>query len=135
MSMVKKVNYTTPDSDILLFTEPHTALGIQVAQAVGVDVEGKKIAKKGTPLTGSLDARNTPFTAAQTTGEVGSKVSDAVGVLQHDVDVTEGAGNGSILVEAFVNISALDSDVAELITAEVKAALDGKVQFIKRNDA
>jgi len=130
MSMVKKQSYTTPD-DILLFTEPHTAFGIQVAQALGVTVEGKKIAKKGTPVTGNLDARDTAFTAAQTTGAEGSKVSDAVGVLQHDVDVTEGPGNGSIIVEGFINTKRLDTDVAALITAEVKAALDGKVQFVK----
>lgn len=134
MSMVKKQSYVTP-KEIMLFGEPHTALGIQVAQSVGVTVEGRKIAKAGTPLTGNLDARNTAFTNAALTGDAPNQVSNAVGVLQSDVDVTDGTANGSILVEAFINTSALDTDVAALITEQVKTALDGKVRFIKGYDA
>lgn len=53
-----------------------------------------------------------------------------VGVILHDVDVTAGNANGSLLIFGFVDMNKLDSAVATLITSTVKAALDGKVAFI-----
>ena len=53
-----------------------------------------------------------------------------MGVTLHDVDVTAGNANGSLLIFGFVDMNKLDSAVATLITSTVKAALDGKVAFI-----
>ena len=97
-----------------------------VSSALGVADGAKSIVKAGTPVTGSLDARTTPFTAAVTT----SGASNAVGVLLHDVDVTNGNANGTLLIFGFVNTNRLASTVQALITSEVKTALNAKVTFL-----
>lgn len=107
---------------ILANVELQYSMGVVVSQAAGKDINGKKIVKAGTPLTGSLDARATAFTAA---GE-----ANAVGVLLHDVDVTNGNANGTLLLFGFVNTNRLDSATKALITAGVKTALKGGVTFI-----
>lgn len=123
MSGFKKTTGVTPNQ-ILFCTEPQVSVGITVSDSgVTANSEGKKIVKAGTPLTGNLEARSTAFTAAGT--------SDAVGVLLHDVDVTEGAENGTLLIFGFVNLNRLDSSTAALITSDVKTALKAKITFIK----
>lgn len=108
---------------ILANTELQYSMGVVVAQgATEANSNGKKIIKAGTPLAGNLDSRLTAFTAA---GE-----NDAVGVLLHDVDVTKGAANGTLLLFGFVNTNRLDSATKELITEGVKTALNGKITFI-----
>ena len=107
---------------ILLFTEPQVSVGVVVSQELGVEVGGRKIVKAGTPLTGDLNARNTPFTKA---------TDSAQGVLLHDVDVTDGNANGTLLILGFVNTNRLESDVQALITENVKTSLNAKVSFIK----
>lgn len=123
MSGFKKTIGVTPNQ-ILFCTEPQVSVGITVSDSgVTANSEGRKIVKAGTPLTGNLEARSTAFTAAG--------ASDAVGVLLHDVDVTEGAENGTLLIFGFVNLKRLDSSVASLITTDVKTALKAKITFIK----
>lgn len=107
---------------ILLFTEPQASVGVVVSQELGVEVGGRKIVKAGTPLTGDLDARNTPFTKA---------TNSAKGVLLHDVDVTDGNANGTLLILGFVNTNRLESDVQALVTDTIKSSLNAKVSFIK----
>lgn len=122
MSGFKKSTAVTP-TQILFNTEPQVSVGIVVSDSgVTANSEGKKIVKAGTPLTGNLEARSTAFTAG---------TSNAVGVLLHDVDVTNGAENGTLLIFGFVNLDRLDSATAALITSEVKTALNAKVTFIK----
>lgn len=122
MSGFKKSTAITP-TQILFNTEPQVSVGIVVSDSgVIANSEGKKIVKAGTPLTGNLEARSTAFTAG---------TSNAVGVLLHDVDVTNGAENGTLLIFGFVNLDRLDSATAAMITSEVKTALNAKVTFIK----
>lgn len=109
-------------NQILFAVEHQVSMGIVVDQSVGVTEGIKKIAKAGTPITGNLDARETAFTAAVTSGET-SRTSNAVGILLHDVDVTIGDNNGAILLFGFVNTNRIDSITKAKITAEVKAAL------------
>lgn len=68
-----------------------------------------------------------------TAGDTGTQTSNAVGVALHDVDVTAGNANATLLIFGFVNIDRLDTDVKALITPAVKAALSGKVTFLKDN--
>lgn len=104
-----------------------TAFSCKVANTgISADSNGKKIAKAGTPLTGSLEARGTAFAKASTT----SGVSNAIGILLHDVDVTDGTKNAQVVVFGFIDVNKLESDVQELITAEVKSALK-MIQFVK----
>ena len=108
-------------NQILFAVEHQVSMGVVVSKDLGVTVGTRKIVKAGTPITGSLDARTTAFTAAETSGN--TPKSNAVGILLHDVDVTVDDNNGTILLFGFVNTNRLDSTVKSKITDEVKAAL------------
>lgn len=112
---------------ILFNVQNQMSVGVKIAQnfAGAVTENGRKIVKAGTPLTGDLAARGTNFTAAG--------ASDAVGILLHDVDVTDYDANCSLLIWGFVNLDRIDATTAAKITAGVKTALAGKVWFLKDN--
>lgn len=112
-------------NQILFCTEPQVSVGVVVSNANYVTEDGRKVVKAGTPLSGDLMARGTAFVKAV------DSTAPATGVLLHDVDVTEGAGNGTLLIFGFVNMSRLDSETASLITATRKSELAGKVTFLK----
>lgn len=112
----------TAKKQILFATQPYMAVGAVMSDTDAVTVDGRKIQKAGTPVAGDLTARNTAFTKAG--------ASDAVGVLLHDVDVTEGAENATVLIFGFVDVNKLESDVVTLLTAGVKTALKGSVTFL-----
>ena len=115
-------------NQILFCTDPQVSVGVIVSNTgITAGEDGKKIVKAGTPLTGSLEARGTAFAKASTTGGA----SNAVGVLLHDVDVTAGAENGTLLIHGFVDLNKVDTTTAALITTEVKTALKGGVTFLK----
>ncbi len=97
---------------MILVDEPNsTALSCMVANTgVTANAEGKKIVKAGTPVSGSLLERDTPFT-------VDSSGSNPVGVILHDVDVTEGAANSQVVIFGFIDISKLEEDVVPMIKA------------------
>lgn len=118
---IKKETYGS-GNQILFAVEHQVSMGIVVDKAVGVTEGTKKIAKAGTPIAGELDARKTVFTEAVSSSDV-NKTSNAVGILLHDVDVTEGNNNGTILLFGFVNTNRIDDKTKAKITAEVKAAL------------
>ena len=54
----------------------------------------------------------------------------AVGVMLHDVDVTAGNNNGTLLIDGFVDLNKLDDDVLAMITSTVKSQLT-HVRFLK----
>lgn len=109
-------------TQILKNVELQESVGIVVDDTgVTADSRGRKIIKAGTPLTGDLDNRTTAFTAAKA-GSTTEK-SDAVGVLLHDVDVTTGDANGTLLIFGFVNTNRLDTATKAKITSYVKEAL------------
>lgn len=124
---IKKQSYINVNQ-ILFNTDPQVSVGIQVSNTgITAGDDGRKIAKAGTPLTGDLTARGTAFTKETTT----EGVSNAVGILLHDVDVTAGAENGTLLIFGFVDLNKVDATTAALITAAVKTALKGGVTFLK----
>ena len=112
-------------TQILFNVQNQMSVSGLVAQALGVNEGSKKIVKAGTPVTGNLTDRTTAFTAAGT--------GNAVGVVLHDVDVTEGDGNASILLWGFVNLDRIDDTTAAKITTDVKNALKGSIWFLKDN--
>lgn len=117
---VRKETYGNTNQ-ILFAVEHQVSMGVVVNGELGV-VEGtKKVVKAGTPLTGNLDARTTAFTEATT--DITTAVSNAVGVLLHDVDVTTGDANGTLLLFGFVNTNRIDATTKEKLTASVKAAM------------
>ncbi len=113
----------SPVTQILFSVQNQQSVGVQVSDSTAVTEGGKKIVKAGTPLTGDLKNRGAVFTVA-----ADAPVS---GVLLHDVDVTGGAGNGTLLIWGFVNLNRLDTATQALITPAVETALSGKVTFLK----
>ena len=125
-SSVVTVEGTTRKT-ILVDEMNSTAFSCKVSNAgVSADSDGKKIVKAGTPISGDLTARGTAFVKASTT----SGVSNATGILLHDVDVTDGTKNAQVVVFGFIDLTKLEAGVQALITAPVKSALK-MVQFVK----
>lgn len=145
---ITKVTGAAP-VQILFNVQNQLSVPIIVDDAYYVTKGTKKIVPAGTPLYGDLTARNAvsdvanTFVKASTTStkigatdeqtpvDVKVDKSNAVGVLLHDVDVTNGDNNGTLLIWGFVDMNKLDTTTAALITAEVKEALKGNVTFLK----
>ena len=125
-SGITKVNGTAP-VQILFNVQNQMSVGVKIAKnfAGAVTENGRKIVKAGTPLSGDLTARGTAFVAAADTS------APAVGILLHDVDVTDTDANCSLLIWGFVNLNRIDSTTAAKITANRKTELAGKVWFLK----
>lgn len=117
---VRKETYGNTNQ-ILFAVEHQVSMGVVVSKTLGVAEGTKKVVKAGTPLTGNLDARTTAFTAA--TAGSSTEVSNAVGVLLHDVDVTTGDANGTLLLFGFVNTNRIDATTKAKLTDIVKAAM------------
>ena len=88
------------------------------------------------------DTSGPTVSKTSTTGAIGSvtKVTDpvdgsanAVGILLHDVDVTDGDANGSLLIWGFVNINRIDATTQAMITSALETALAGRIWFLKDN--
>ena len=109
---------------ILFNVQNQMSVSAIVASALGVTVGSRKIVKAGTPVTGDLTNRANALTAG---------TANAIGVVLHDVDVTEGDANASVLIWGFVNLDRVEEDVAAKITTDVKTALKGAVWFLKDN--
>ena len=117
---VRKETYGNTNQ-ILFAVEHQVSMGVVVSKALGVAEGTKKVVKAGTPLTGDLDARTTAFTAA--TAGSSTEASNAVGVLLHDVDVTTGDANGTLLLFGFVNTNRIDATTKAKLTDIVKTAM------------
>ena len=123
-SGITKVTGAAP-VQILFNVQNQVSVSIRVDDAYSVTRDGRKIVPAGTPLSGDLTARTTAFVKAVDT------THPAAGVLLHDVDVTEGDANGTLLIWGFVDLNKVDSATAALITATRKTELAGKVTFLK----
>lgn len=126
-SGIKKETLAAPQQ-ILFNVQNQMSVPILVDKTMAsVTVDGRKVVKAGTPLSGDLTARNTAFKAAVDT------TAPAVGVLLHDVDITDNNANGTLLIWGFVNLDRLDSATASKITATRKTELAGRIWFLKDN--
>lgn len=74
-------------------------------------------------VTQAVEGTMTIGDVAQVTEPVVGTSNDAVGVLLHDVDVTAGNTNGTLLIFGFVNLNRLDAATRALITEEAQEAL------------
>lgn len=112
---------------ILAVVDPQVSFGCIVSDKdVSAGSDGRKVVKAGTPLVGDLTKRSTAFTVVSSTD-----AAKVIGVLLHDVDVTDGADNGTCLVFGWVNQDMIDTTTQALWTSDVKTALNGKVTLIK----
>lgn len=124
MSEMRTFGATT---QILAFVDPQVSVSVIVAAGdVQADSHGRKIIPAGTPVGGAdnvLEEDGAKQVAVATD-------ATARGVLLHDVDVTSGQGNGTMLIFGFVNLNRIPNVT---IPDAVKTALDGKVTFLARN--
>ena len=113
--------YDVP-KNILVAPELAFTIGVVVSNtSVLAGADGKKIIKAGTPLAGNIEARNTAFTATKT---------GAVGVCLHDVDVTAGNANATIVLSGVVDLNKIDTTTAAMLDSDTKTALS-RIIFIK----
>lgn len=117
---IRKTAYG-PVTQILADIDNQFGVGCIVPQSMGVTVGSKKLVKAGTPI--NIDTMDTmtpvkvPAAAADSNPAVPMNA-----VLIHDVDVTDGAANGSALLFGFVNVNRLESDVQTKVTAALAIA-------------
>ena len=117
-NLVKSESYGV-EKHILIANNSYmvTLGGIIKQTGVTADSDGRKIVKAGTPLYGDIEKRDTGFTIA------GAEGASPVCVLMHDVDVTAGDENGTIVLAGCVDLLKLESSVKTALTSSVKAAL------------
>ena len=116
--MVKRTIFDVPDLDVLLNPDNAFEIGVQVGNTgVSADSNGRKIIKAGTPVGGTVSALETRNTVLNVTN-TSSNGANAQGVLRHDVDVTNGNANATLIVRGEV-----DSSKCPTIVAEAKTAL------------
>lgn len=128
---IKKITGAAP-VQILFDVQNQVSVSIVVDDGYSVTRDGRKIVPAGTPLSGSLTARNTAFVKAiDNTAESGaSNGKPATGVLLHDVDVTDGDTNGTLLIWGFVDLNKIDATTAALLTATRQGEMPS-IKFLK----
>lgn len=126
---ITKVTGAAP-VQILFNVQNQMSVSIVVDDAYSVTRDGKKIVPAGTPLSGDLTARDTAFVKAKDATAAGNDGKAATGVLLHDVDVTNGDNNGTLLIWGFVDLNKLDTTTAALITATRKSEMKN-ITFLK----
>lgn len=135
-NLVVKNEFLPPQKQILLADELAFTMGAIITNTgISADGQGKKIIKAGTPLAGDLLNRQKGFKKATTTPglEEAPGTSDATAVLLHDVDVTLGNANGTIVIFGFIDKDKLDTTVQALYDAETITALS-KITLVQGND-
>lgn len=114
---------------ILANVKLQSSVGCVVPASLGVNVDGRMIAKAGTPVYIDLTNRQTPVVAADPTNVMNA-------VLLHDVDVTgSGDQNGTALLFGFINTQRLDTDVQALVTTAAAAGTASRLLVFINGDA
>lgn len=125
--MINKTTYVNDRKTIMIGQDSfYIALPAIVGNTgLSADGSGKKILKAGTPLAGDITKRDTAFKKATTTPglEEGPDTTDATAILLHDVDVTNGNNNATIVLAGCIDLLKLDSTTKALIDDATKSAL------------
>lgn len=113
-NVITKTSYDT-ETDIMLAQESYYyAIPCVVSDAgVEANAEGKKIIKAGTPLYGSESV----FMNRQTVLTTQSVGNTPYGVARHNIDVTAGNANDTLVAIGVVDYLKLDDDVKALVDA------------------
>lgn len=120
MGLVNKTEYGIRKDIVIGVESYYIALPAQVTNTgITADSDGRKILRAGTPVSGDITKRDTAFVKATTT----SGASNATAIVLHDVDVTDGVNNATIVLAACIDTLKLDTATKALITSEVKTAL------------
>ena len=123
---MEKTLYVTPKNILISQDSYLFSMGVIVTNTgISADANGKKIIKAGTPIGGStsvLENRQTVLISTNTA----EKGATSQGVLLHDVDVTAGEANGTMVVAGVIDLLKL----ATAPVAEAKTVLT-KIIFVK----
>ncbi|KRK40806.1 hypothetical protein [Loigolactobacillus bifermentans] len=112
---------------VLGFVANKVALGVVLSdEGVDADALGRKVIPAGTPVGGDASTLADEQAVLKVVAD-----GTAQGVLEHEVDVTAGQGNGTLIINGYINENRLPENVT--ITDETKTALAGRVVFFKRN--
>lgn len=131
--MVKSQTYGA-DKNILIAPELAFTIGCIIGNTgISAGSDGKKIIKAGTPVGGTTSVLTNRQTVLTVTADVGSetKTNAAQGVVLHDVDVTDGNQNATLVIAGFVDLLKIDETVT--ITDAAKAAMP-KITFLNGRD-
>lgn len=121
-SLLKMV--TTDDYDVAAVSGATDKLGFTQKTPDASDTSGPTVSKTST--TGAIGS------VTKVTDPV-DPTANAVGILLHDVDVTDGDANGSLLIWGFVNINRIDAITQGMISPALETALAGRIWFLKDN--
>lgn len=103
------------DVQILIAPEVAVTIGCLVNNTgVTAGPDGKKILKAGTPVgnaTSVLTSRQTVLSMAS------ASVTNVQGVLLHDVDVTDGDVNATLVIEGVIDLLKIDETTRTLLTS------------------
>lgn len=132
-----ETDYLNNQKSIVKFPDHYVGISVMVDDAgIVANADGRKIVPAGTIIggTGGANAilvnRETLATEHNTqgvaSGEAGAGV-DAEGVLMHDVDVTNGDAQGTMIIHGFIDLNKLPSAPC----ADAVNALRGRIVFIK----
>ena len=121
-----QITHMGAGNQVLGFVQGKVAFGVLVGDTgVTAGSDGRKIIPAGTPVGGATSALEDE-TAVLTVVSDGT----AQGILEHDVDVTGGTANGTMIVAGYINENRLPSGVT--INDTAKKAIPAVV-FFKRN--
>ena len=132
-----ETDYLNNQKSIVKFPDHYVGISVTVDDAgIVADTDGKKIVPAGTIIGGTGGANailaNPAILATEhntqsgATGSAGAGV-DAEGVLMHDVDVTSGDAQGTMIIHGFIDLNKLPSAPC----ADAVTALKGRIVFIK----
>ena len=121
------------DKNILIAPDLAMTIGCIVTNTgITADSKGRKIIKAGTPVGGTtsvLENRQTALIVTNNANAEAAAASDgknSQGFLLHDVDVTDGNANATLVIEGTVDLLKLDVTIA----ADAKKVLT-KINFMK----
>lgn len=125
VNKIKTAEYGN-DKQILIAPEVAVEIGCIVTNTgINADSEGRKILKAGTPVGGTTNVlMNRQTVLTQQSG------ANAQGVLLHDVDVTAGEENATLVIEGVIDYEKVDESVQALYTDTVLGAMP-KITVVK----
>lgn len=131
-------------NQILFNVHHYEGIAVIVDKTTAVTIGNRKYVIAGTPLKGDLEDRSQAFTVVSGGGggnggnndnggggKTYAPSTEAVGILLHHVDVTDGNASGTLIAHGFVNLDRIYPDTLKLITDDVKKSLKGAVWFLK----
>ncbi len=113
--------------EILIAPELAFTIGCLVGNTgISAGSDGRKIIKAGTPVGGATSVLTNRQTVLQ------KEATDVQGILLHDIDVTDGDANATIVLKGAIDLLKIDETTRALITSTVTGKLPG-ITFMNGN--